>query len=386
MEYKCPNCGGELHFDPHIHKLKCDFCGNTYDLNEFEDHSHASHADTSSASSVSSASSASAASSEPLEYWPDEPSAAQSGFTKATDDSTDRQEDLVVYSCPHCGAEIVTDKNTVATTCIFCHTPMVIEEKSAGKFRPDKVIPFEIDKKQVADLYENYIKDKPFYPPEYSKASVIEKIQAIYLPFWLYDLHMQGHLQATGEHTHTFTMGDWIITNHDVFAIDRAGDQAYFKIPVIASSRTPKDAMDSIEPFDYSKLTDYNPGYLPGFLAERYDLDHERVQEFSRKRAENSFNQAMTNTIGAYEGLRLTGGEMHPQSIRAQYALMPAYMLFMDYDAHEDKLIAINGQTGKVVGNVPVDKHKRNRYFIRWFLILGVLFLAIALMILLMID
>lgn len=370
MEYKCPNCGGELHFDPHIHKLKCDFCGNTYEISQFEDHPvHSDHPEA-----------------VPGEAGQPEQSAADAGFEKATDDSTEIKEDLVVYSCPHCGAEVVTDKNTVATSCVFCHTPMVIEEKAEGKFRPQKVIPFEIDKKQIEQLYEDYIKDKPFYPKEYSKANVIEKIQAIYLPFWLFDLHMKGHLQATGEHTHTFYAGDWIVTNHDVFAISRAGTQSYFRIPVIASSKTPKDAMDSLEPYDYSKLQDYNPGYLPGFLAQRYDLDDKRVREFSRKRAENSFNQAMTSTIGAYEGLRLTGGDMAPVSVSAQYALMPVYMLFMDYDADEDKLIAINGQTGKVVGNVPVDKHKRNRYFLRWFLILAVIFLAVALTILLAID
>lgn len=343
MEYKCKVCGGELRFEPELGKLRCPFCGTEYEMDEYADHANLHDHD----------------------HDADQGRQAKdAGFAQATDDSTDIQEDLVVFSCPHCGAELVTDKDTIASKCVFCQTPMVIDQQASGKFKPQMVIPFEVDKKQIEDLYEQYIQTKPFYPPEYSKANVIEKIKGIYLPFWMFDLNLSGFVQAQGERTMTHTIGDWIVTDHFVYQIDRKGKQAFDRIPVIASSKTPKDAMDALEPFDYSKMVQYNPGYLPGFLAQRYDLDERKTFEVSNERAQVTYQQSMTDTMAGYEMLQITNEQIKPVLQGTNYTLCPVYLLFMDYDHDEDKLIAINGQTGKIVGNIPIDKKKRNRYFI----------------------
>lgn len=343
MEYKCKVCGGQVRYEPELGKLRCPFCGTEYEMDEYADHEHVHEPEPAADQGVQ---------------------AKEAGFVKATDDSTDIQDDLVVFSCPHCGAELVTDKDTIASKCVFCQTPMVIEQQVSGKFKPQMVIPFEVDKKQIEDLYEQYIKTKPFYPPEYSKANVIEKIKGIYLPFWMFDLKLSGFVQAEGERTMSRTTGDWIITDHFVYQINRRGKQVFDNIPVIASSKTPKDAMDAIEPFDYSKMVQYNPGYLPGFLAQRYDLDERKTFEISNERAQATYQQAMTDTMAGYQMLRITNAQVKPTVQDASYTLCPVYLLFMDYDHDEDKLIAINGQTGKIVGNIPIDTQKRNRYFV----------------------
>lgn len=362
MEYKCKVCGGELQFNPELGKLCCPYCGSEYDMADYEEHTHDHEHDHNDHHEHEQA--------KTVDIQPEEEfgefegrNAKEAGYVKATDDSTDIQEDLVVFSCPHCGAELVTDKDTIATKCVFCQTPMVIEKQTSGKFKPQMVIPFEVSKKQIGDLYEEYIKTKPFYPPEYSRANVIEKIKAIYLPFWLFDMKMSGYANAQGERTMTHTIGDWIVTDHFVYAVDRQGNQAFRKIPVIASSKTPKNAMDSLEPFDYSKLVAYNPGYLSGFLAQRYDLDEHKTGEISSQRASTTYEEALRSTMSGYQALRITRYDAKPLKENATYALLPTYLLFMDYDNDEDKLIAINGQTGKIVGNIPVDPAKRNRYF-----------------------
>ena len=100
MDYKCRNCGGELAFNPQSGKLKCKYCDTEYDLSEYEDHKGHDH-------------------------MPEIPSfegekAVEKGFDKATDDTTDVKEDLRLYQCSNCGAEVVTDKTTTATSCVFC--------------------------------------------------------------------------------------------------------------------------------------------------------------------------------------------------------------------------------------------------------------------------
>lgn len=136
MLYKCKNCGGELHFDPEIGKLKCDYCDSVYDVSEYEPNSDV---DLNEAS-------------ETIEQYvtPDEEAlntrkALDAGFEEATDDTTDHKEDLRLYQCPHCGAEVVTDKTTAATTCIFCQTPLMLQENMSGSFEPEWIIPLRLN-------------------------------------------------------------------------------------------------------------------------------------------------------------------------------------------------------------------------------------------------
>ncbi len=416
MLYKCKNCGGELHFDPSLGKLKCDYCDAVYDLSDYQndiqdedqdahlegyhDHIHqekttAGYSDGLNETSFEgeysdkslhedrhhhdhSHAGAAVQSAETLESYAGE-QALEKGFDQATDDTTDVAEDLRYYQCPHCGAEVVTDKSTTATSCVFCNTPLILQENMQGTFRPASLIPFEIDRKQVGELYEKYIAKKPFYPDEYSLSNVIEKVKAVYLPFWLFDTHTSGSLEATGERTMTHTMGDWIITEHDVFSLQRAGEMDFFRIPVIASRKTPRDAMDSIEPYDYSRLVEFNAGYLPGFLAERYDLSSDQLRDVIHERARQTFDQRLTSTLSGFSSVRMVDGHMHHNDLMTTYVLLPAYILFMDYDRDEDALIAINGQTGRIAGNIPVDKKKMWRYAITRFVLLFVIIELIVL-------
>lgn len=369
MLYKCKNCGGELHFDPEIGKLKCDYCDSVYDVSEYEPNSDV---DLNEAS-------------ETIEQYvtPNEEAlntrkALDAGFEEATDDTTDHKEDLRLYQCPHCGAEVVTDKTTAATTCIFCQTPLMLQENMSGSFEPEWIIPFEIEPSQVKTLYQEYIRSKPFYPPEYAPANVIKKIKAVYLPFFLHDTNTSGQVQATGERTFTHTHGDWIITEHDVFELSRGGQMHFEKVPAIASSKTPRDAMDSIEPFDYSKMKPFSTGYLPGFLAERYDVGFEQLIDSVHQRIAHSFDAKLMSTMNGYSSIKVQGGTMNHEDGHTGYVLLPAYILFMDYDKDEDALIAINGQTGKIVGNIPVDKKKMIRYAIIHFILNWLILLVIA--------
>lgn len=374
MLYKCRNCGGELHFDPRIGKLKCEFCDAEYPVSDYE------------AEKPPVPKKPSANASRPDQTEQAVKEARRQGYTRATDDSTDLASDLALFSCPHCGAQVVTDRNTVATTCVFCSTPLVLEQQMQAGFTPEMIIPFAVDKRQIEKLYERYIASKPFYPEEYSKANVIQKIQAFYLPFWLYTMDVEGDLQASGEKTWTRTTSQWIITEHDVFFIDLAGGLQFDKVPVIASSKTPRNAMDALEPFDYSKLVPYNSGYLPGFLASRYDCPEEMCSQSAKERAQHSFEKAMLNTLHEYQAVKITGGQTRFHLRPAAYALLPAYLLFMDYDNEEDRLIAINGQTGKIVGNIPVDRRKRILFFLLRFLLLWLGMFAILITLLIFID
>ena len=91
--YQCPACTGPLHFDGKLGKLKCDYCGSTYtveEVKEFYDSKNKAAAEAEQAETA--AQSTGSAAADPMEA------------------STDWGVDAVhmrAYNCTKCGAELI---------------------------------------------------------------------------------------------------------------------------------------------------------------------------------------------------------------------------------------------------------------------------------------
>ena len=361
--YRCPACGGELEWAPSIQKMRCPYCGSEFALSAFDQKEEGIgqelDADT-------------------YETGQDAAEAGYGSASDATDDSNVNPQDLRVYKCQNCGAEIVTDKTTMATSCAFCNSPVVLTEQLDTEFRPKWILPFRIEKKQVEKIYLDYVKSRPFTPKEFTARSQIEKIKGIYIPFWVYHMDLQGSMEAQGETVMTTEDRKYVYTHHRVYHIRREGFMSVDKLPVDASSKTPNDAMDSIEPFDYSDLQPFRMSYMAGFLAERYDEDMNECRKRAMVRAENTLEQMLSATVGGYSSLHVTSRQVslqpgHPPI--AEYAMLPVYLLFTKYQG-QDYLFAVNGQTGKAVGNVPISKARAALFCGPLFGILFVIFMV----------
>ena len=71
-------------------------------------------------------------------------------------------EGLNSYSCPTCGAELVCDETTAATSCPYCGNPTVLGGKLSGKLKPEYILPFKLDKKTAIAQLTRYYKGKAF--------------------------------------------------------------------------------------------------------------------------------------------------------------------------------------------------------------------------------
>ena len=154
----------------------------------------------------------------------------------------------------------------------------------------------------------------------------------------------------------------------------RAGSLAFEKIPVDASSKMPDDHMDSIEPFDYTQLQPFSTAYLPGYLADKYDVSVDDSRDRADARCRETLAQALRDTVTGYgtcipehEDISLRRGKVH-------YALLPVWMLSTKWNG-ESFLFAMNGQTGKLVGDLPTD---RGRYWGTFGAIAGVVTVALT--------
>lgn len=352
--YQCPACTGPLHYSAKSGKLACDYCGSSFDVAEIEALYARKEAEAAAAKQAADAKAeaAQAAKAEAAE------AAAASGGWDTSDLSRDwgaEADGLRVYSCPSCGAELICDQSTAATACPYCGNPAIVPGQFSGALRPDYILPFRLSKDDAVQALRAHYKGKPFLPRSFTSANHIEQIQGVYVPFWLFDGGAEGAASYRASNTNVFETGDYEITETRHYHVVRAGSLAFEKIPVDASSKMPDDHMDSIEPFDYAQLRPFSTAYLPGYLADKYDVTIDDSRDRADTRCRETLAQALRDTVTGYgacvterEDIALRRGKVH-------YALLPVWMLSTKWNG-ESFLFAMNGQTGKLVGDLPTDR------------------------------
>ena len=329
ISYKCPNCGAELFWSADKNCWACEYCDGQFTLKDLEEAGgDAKKAEELNKDNVE----------KHEEVDKDEYSMSNDGTVG---------NDLVKYTCSHCGAEIITDRSTAATVCVYCGNAVIMGEQIIDNFSPDYVIPFKVPKNQVMDAFQKFSK-KPLTPKDFSCDRVVDKMQGVYIPFWLYSGNCEGSITAEGINTRTWTSGNYRYTEKKYYSVYRNGTLDFKAVPVDASSKTDDDAMDSIEPFDYSEMTAFNPGYLSGYLAERYDEDKDKCLPRAKERIENTTRDELRNTCN-YNSVNVQSYEKHTEIKDVKYAMLPTWLLYTTY---QDKpyFFAMNGQTGKVIG------------------------------------
>ena len=360
--YQCPACTGPLHYSAKSGKLACDYCGSSFDVAEIEALYARKEAEAAAAKQAADAKAeaAQAAKAEAAE------AAAASGGWDTSDLSRDwgaEADGLRVYSCPSCGAELICDQSTAATACPYCGNPARVPGQFSGALRPDYILPFRLSKDDAVQALRAHYKGKPFLPRSFTSANHIEQIQAVYVPFWLFDGGAEGAASYRASNTNVYETGDYEITETRHYHVVRAGSLAFEKIPVDASSKMPDDHMDSIEPFDYAQLRPFSTAYLPGYLADKYDVTIDDSRDRADTRCRETLAQALRDTVTGYgacvterEDIALRRGKVH-------YALLPVWMLSTKWNG-QDFLFAMNGQTGKFVGDLPVDKGAARKWML----------------------
>lgn len=315
LDHECPSCGAQLPFNPKSQKWDCPYCGSSYSLEELTE--------------------------------------IEEKIKKASDESVSVDE----YTCSNCGAGIIADQNTSATFCVYCGSASIIKSQFKGEFKPDKIIPFKNTKEEVVKKFKGFTKGKIFAPKDFTDMKNLEKVTGVYIPFWTYDADVSARLDGIGKNTKTWRSGDYVYTKTDEYTVMRDGTMKYERVPADGSKKFDDDTMDSVEPFDYSGLKDFNMSYLSGFLSEKYDVSKEEAKKRADSRIINSSKDELLKTA-KYQSVSVSNMDCSIDNKKTEYVLLPVWMLNIKYN---DKLhlFAMNGQTGKMVGNVPIDNKKR---------------------------
>lgn len=332
-EYKCLNCGGALEFNTETQKLKCPFCDSEFDIEALK------------------------AMDETLKTT-DGADQMDNWQTNADNQWVDGETDgLNTYVCKSCGGEIVGDENTAATSCPFCGNPVVVAGKFSGALKPDFVIPFKLDKKAAKEKLKAYVNSKKFAPSTFKSKNRLEEIKGIYVPFWLFDSNINAAVQYEGTRVRKWRDSNYDYTETSFFDVYRQGNMSFSNIPVDGSTKMPDDLMESIEPFDFREAVDFQTAYLAGYLADKYDVDMQSSIPRANERVKSSAIDTLGSTAQGYVSLTPKSSNVQLLSGVSKYALFPVWILNTEYKG-EKYTFAMNGQTGKFIGNLPVDNGK----------------------------
>ena len=170
QENKCPSCGGGLNFDSNLQKLKCPYCDSEFDVEAMR------------------------ARDEVLNQTLETPSVMDWEIHGGSQWSEAEKDNLCLYNCKSCGAEIVGDINMAATECAYCGNTLVVMNQFSGMLKPDYVIPFQLDKKAAKENLKKHLKGKKLLPKAFTDENHIDEIKGIYVPFWLFDADVDADM------------------------------------------------------------------------------------------------------------------------------------------------------------------------------------------------
>ena len=335
--FSCPNCGNNIRFDIASQKMHCPSC-DTY--------------------------------LEPT-LLPEKIRDAQTGM--ALDEKGEME--VTIYTCPQCGAEMLSTDNDVTAFCSYCGASNILTERIAREKRPDCLIPFQITREDCKKAYAARMRKAVFAPSVLKKAEYIDGFRGIYMPYWSYDMTQKGEISINGVHEHR--KGDYIIQDHYRLSMD--ADNSFKGVTHDASSSFSDRISESLAPYDTGEMKAFHTAYLSGFYADTADIDPEiyrpsqehmaateTLSLMKKEKAFASYTKLANNNPAAATKTKTT---------RVRRTLFPVW--FMSWQ-HEGRVAysAVNGQTGKITADIPIDKKK---YFLGVGLLAAVLFVLMNL-------
>ena len=262
------------------------------------------------------------------------------------------------------------DETCGATSCPYCGNPVVMMGQFSGALKPDYVIPFKLDKKAAVAALKRHYGGKRLLPKAFADQNHIEEVKGIYVPFWLFDADANANVRYKATRIRFWADSRYNYTETSYFSVNRSGSLGFTRVPVDGSSKIDDTLMESIEPYDFRDAVDFQTAYLAGYLADKYDVDAETGITRANERIKHSTEEAFRKTVTGYDTVITESSGVNLSSGVTKYALYPVWLLTTNWNGQK-YTFAMNGQTGKMVGDLPMDKGAFRRWFFSTFAIAG---------------
>lgn len=306
MAVLCSNCAGRLIFNPASQKLECANCGAGYRPEDVSDINADVHS----------------------KYY-----------------------DTRVYTCGHCGAEVITSDTESSTFCVYCGNPAIVFSRVSKEYRPDGIIPFKITKQQALDKIRSRFENNPIVPKDIGSSFKLQNMRGIYVPYWIVNADYQEADWISG----TVKRGK----SSETRFYSRSGDIKFKNVPVDGSRILNDDVSMRLEPFYLEDSKEFDEDYLNGFYSNTSDMDYTDLRESASKRCHKLFADEVIKSIPKNARNVNIRDSIYWADVQDNpiYMMFPVWFLTFKYNG-KPYTVLVNGQTGKVTGTLPWQNKK----------------------------
>lgn len=321
LDEKCLGCGASVKYNPKLKKFICDYCHSEWTLDDIKKNKE------------------------------------KINKTDKLTKEFNLMEDMEGYQCKNCGAEIISLDNISSTTCLYCKSSAIIKNRLTGIYKPDSIIPFKYTKEDAIDAFKNLCKGRPLIPSAFKNVNNIQDMEGLYVPFWLYDCSNDAYLRCSCTKVTSWMDSRYVYTKTDTFDVERGGNLTFKSVPNDAATRFDDKIMNCIEPFNYEEFVKFEPEYLAGFLSEKYDVPSDIAYKNASERIKEDSKNYLRNDMKGYTTIVNKENNNNLTINETKYVFLPVYVLNFKYN-NKIYHFAMNGQTKKMVGEIPVDNKK----------------------------
>ncbi len=314
--YKCPCCGGELEYIPGAEQITCEYCGTRFDPDELAEEKEVNAA----------------------EY----------------DDST---MDATVFTCPQCGGEILNTDGQAVTFCSYCGSQVALTSRLKKIKKPDVIIPFKISKDECKKAYIKKLRGALFAPGFMKKDTEISKFRGIYMPYWTYSMSPVEEIDVSSKTSSV--SGNYQVETHyrtSIFSEGTIEGASYD-----GASAFSDELSEAIAPFDANEMIPFNASYLSSYYADESDVDAKVYREFAENTTADIYADKVYRDDMAQYGINRNTIAESFVAIREETRLAYFPVWFLGIKSKKGNRVsyaAVNGQTGKLVSDLPVDFKK----------------------------
>lgn len=255
--------------------------------------------------------------------------------------------------CDSCGGKLNIGRYDSVGKCPYCSQYVIYNERIEGKYEPSKILPFKVGKEQAKTMIRLHYRDRKYVPKSFLAKANLEKMEGIYVPFWLFDFNVNVDYYGMGFRERVIaseTTAEQTMSCYDVF---RNFDVAFRKMPIDASVAMPDDIMDLMEPYDYGEFEAFNPKYMSGFLGEIYSDEAENFDSRVKHKVDKDIEKVLKKHLSNFKVVSPISKEITIEHKGAEFVLLPVWKYLYSYQG-KDYEYYINGQSGKVIGKAPI--------------------------------
>ena len=351
LQTKCKSCGGIMQYSPVDEDLKCVYCGKKAELDQ----------------------TAAEIEENDFNHWKD----------RADENNEEHTVEVTEIKCRQCGATTTLEPNISAAKCVFCSTPLILQEASVKRFwQPEYLLPFRITEKESNANFKKWLGNKWFLPSQIKKGGVNnEMFKGVYLPFWTYDAdtYTEYRGERGEDRTETSrnnkgeeirrTITDWYPTRGDVSV-------PFDDIVVPAAKTLPPYIMNRLTNWDMMNSVAYRHEFMAGFITEIYQIDFRDGVEKAKEKMDNVIESTIRSDIGGNKQ-KIRSKNTQYNDLMFKLLLLPIWISAFQFNGKLYQFV-VNGRTGQVIGQYPRSTAKIVMLVVAIIAVIGLLILMFS--------